>query len=98
MTRLVLDPIPLDLTAAAPASGDEGPRRQIAGLAVPYETEARVGDQLVTVAGSVEIAGAPPLLFGHDPTGRSGSWCKARMRAVAAPPMQSTRPRTGMPL
>ena len=60
--RINLDPIALDLRA------EGGPTRQVAGLAVPYDTEARVGFQLVTFApGSVAIEGTPPLLLGHDP-------------------------------
>jgi len=68
--RLTLDPIPLEITAAADpgAPDDSPPRRRIAGLAVPYEVEARIGDRLVTfAAGSVTVDGSPPLLLGHDP-------------------------------
>lgn len=65
--RLRLDPTPLDLTAEAPANGEQAGRRQIGGLAVPYEVEAEIGGLLVTFAAdSVSVAGAPPLLLGHD--------------------------------
>lgn len=68
MKRLELAPQPVDLTAEAPAQAGEPARRHIAGLAVPYEIEARVGFQLVTFAeGSVTVDGASPLLLGHDP-------------------------------
>jgi HK97 family phage prohead protease len=73
--RLELAPAPLDLIATGeqPADADgepepDQPRRQLAGLAVPYEIEAKVGLQLVTfAAGSVTPASRSPLLFGHDP-------------------------------
>jgi HK97 family phage prohead protease len=67
--RIELLPAPIEVQAAAPP-GDAGdaPRRRIAGLAVPYGVEARVGFQLVTFApGSVTVADRVPLLLGHDP-------------------------------
>jgi len=67
--RLTLTPEPLELLATAEEEAEApAERRRIAGLAVPYEQEARIGGRLVTfAAGSVAIDGAPPLLFGHDP-------------------------------
>ena len=63
--RIQLDPIAVDLQASA-GDGDQ-PRRRIAGLAVPYEIEARIGNQLVTFApDSIAVEGSPPLLLGHD--------------------------------
>lgn len=65
--RLTLEPQPVDLAAADPAD-PEAPRRQLAGLAVPYEVEARVGYRLVTfAAGSIDASDPSPLLLGHDP-------------------------------
>jgi HK97 family phage prohead protease len=66
--RLQLDPQALDITASSEGSS----ARQVGGLAVPYEVEARLtlggAAKLVTfAAGSVAVEGASPLLLGHDP-------------------------------
>ena len=75
--RLQLTPAALTLTGAADADGQAATgdgadtptsRRLVAGLAVPYETEAQVGGMLVTfAAGSVTFRDRAPLLLGHDP-------------------------------
>ena len=85
--RLTLDPIALELLAEAPAG--DGPR-EISGLAVPWEQEARIKDRRVTFAAdSVAIEIGSPLLLGHDdnqPVGVLTSSTSSRdgLRAVFA--------------
>ena len=62
----------------------------MAGLAVPYELEARIGDKLVTFArDSITPAGGEPLLLGHEPTAAGRRRCRGptsppRLRATYA--------------